>query len=338
MAQKRKGNRLQPAVLTFLVWFLATGWAGALSAAPIRIGGKTEIILGSVEQGRRILCSNDEFIEEMSPFDRSARMGVNRKVSAEEFIQFVGTNVAPWEHDERELVENALLSIRAGLESMGFPDLGTITIIKTTGREESDQAYTRDKGVVLPRSIIRNRKTDLRRLLAHELFHVLSRYRTNLRPTLYAAIGFRYSGTLEFPPSLSRVTNPDAPGNDHVIGVKVSGEDAIVMPILFSRSTIPDLRRNSNLFDYLEFALLRVIEGETADSVRPMIGKDGPVLLAPRQVELFFEQIGKNTDYIIHPEEILADNFALLVLGDEHVRSPEILAKIKSILLSKEAE
>jgi hypothetical protein len=46
----------------------------------------------------------------------------------------------------------------------------------------------------------------------------------------------------------------------------------------------------------------------------------------------FFEQIGKNTKYIIHPEEILADNFALLFLGNKDVPSPEIIRKMKDVL------
>jgi len=336
MAQRKNKYPLLPAVPILLVCLLVIWWNGALFAAPIRIGGKTEIVLGSVEEGRRILCSRDEFIENMSGFDRSARMGVDREVSIEEFTRFVGSNVVPWDEDERAQVENALHAIGEGLEKAGFPDLGTVTIVKTTGNEESDQAYTRDRCVVLPQSIISGRKIDLRRLLAHEFFHILSRNRPKLRSTLYAAIGFRYSGNLDFPPSLSRITNPDAPRNDHVIRVKVSGDDTAVMPILFSRSTISDVRRNSNLFDYLEFALLRIVEGETENSVRPMIGKDGPELLGARQLELFYDQIGRNTDYIIHPEEILADNFTLLVLGDEHVPSPEILARMKNRLLSKE--
>ena len=49
------------------------------------------------------------------------------------------------------------------------------------------------------------------------------------------------------------------------------------------------------------------------------------------------EQVGNNTDYIIHPEEILADNFALLVLGEHNMPSPEIPQKMREILLRKPA-
>ena len=338
MAREKKKKFLRLNVLTALACILVIGWDGTAESSPagIRVGERTEILFGSVEEGRRILCSRDEYIEKMSPFDRSVRMKTAREVSIEEFVAFVGTQVAAWQYDEKERVGNALLGIRAGLEGAPFPDMGIITMIKTTGEEEANKAYTRGKAVVLPQAMIHDPKIDLKRVLAHELFHVLSRNMPMVRFSLYEAIGFRYYGELDFPTSLSRITNPDAPRNDHVIRVKVNGEPALVMPILFSRTTACDVKSNRDLFDYLQFGLLRVTKGETADSVRSMFGKEDPVLLDAGQVELFFDQVGRNTDYIIHPEEILADNFALLVLGEEHVPTPEILSMVKHCLLSKE--
>ena len=55
-------------------------------------------------------------------------------------------------------------------------------------------------------------------------------------------------------------------------------------------------------------------------------------LIGLQQASDFFEQVGKNTAYIIHPEEILADNFALLVLQERNVPSPEIIRKLEEIL------
>ena len=42
--------------------------------------------------------------------------------------------------------------------------------------------------------------------------------------------------------------------------------------------------------------------------------------------------IGKNTEYIINPEEILADNFAYLVTQKKNLPNPEIIQKIAAIL------
>jgi hypothetical protein len=60
-----------------------------------------------------------------------------------------------------------------------------------------------------------------------------------------------------------------------------------------------------------------------------------PKLVGPQAISGFFEQVGRNTQYIIHPEEILADNFALLILGEQNVPSPEVLEKMRKVLAGK---
>jgi len=54
-------------------------------------------------------------------------------------------------------------------------------------------------------------------------------------------------------------------------------------------------------------------------------------LIAYANVEGFYEKIGRNTQYIIHPEEILADNFVFLVHNNENVATPELLKSMKAI-------
>jgi hypothetical protein len=54
-----------------------------------------------------------------------------------------------------------------------------------------------------------------------------------------------------------------------------------------------------------------------------------------QQITGFAEQVGKNTDYVIHPEEILADNFALLISAQGDPISPEIIRKMEEVLKGK---
>jgi hypothetical protein len=58
-------------------------------------------------------------------------------------------------------------------------------------------------------------------------------------------------------------------------------------------------------------------------------------LASPEEVSGFFEQDRHNTKYVIHPEEILADDFALVILDEQNVPSPEILEKMRRILKQK---
>ena len=63
--------------------------------------------------------------------------------------------------------------------------------------------------------------------------------------------------------------------------------------------------------------------------------KDGkPHLVQFAEAEGFFEQIGQNTNYLFHAEEILAENFKLLVEGG-NIMSPEVIEKMGSIFESR---
>jgi hypothetical protein len=203
--------------------------------------------------------------------------------------------------------------------------------IKTNGKEEGNAAYTRGNGIVVPESKLRQNTDVIVRLLSHELFHVLSRHHPALKESLYKVIGFEKCPEVVLPKSWMRITNPDAPVNDHWIAVKRDGEEVRMVPVLLASAPAYDVKRGGEFFNYLTFKLM-VLEKDTR------IGAAGrePALLDVQEVTGFFEQIGQNTQYIIHPEEILAENFALIVSEAKDVRSPEILNKMKARL--REAE
>jgi hypothetical protein len=78
-----------------------------------------------------------------------------------------------------------------------------------------------------------------------------------------------------------------------------------------------------------------VIEPENAaagDRWRAKLENGQPVLLDPKNVESYHEQIGRNTNYIIHPEEVLADNFAMLIRGKRDVPTPRVLDELRKAL------
>jgi len=97
------------------------------------------------------------------------------------------------------------------------------------------------------------------------------------------------------------------------------------VPILFSNAAKYDVNRGGEFFNYLQLSFLQM----------PRMSSAQPVLTTPEEVSGFFEQVGRNTNYFIHPEEILADNFALLALDEHNVPSPEILEKMRRILEQK---
>ena len=211
----------------------------------------------SVNEGAEILGRKDEFIQRLSTFDRAARMKTDRSISEDEFLKFVKGSVLTWNESEKAKIEAAIASIRPGLDALPLSLPKIVNLVKTSGAEEGHAFYTRDTAIVLP-----EKETDqgdsglLKRTIAHELFHILSRGNPALREKLYELIGFKKCGEVEFPSDLKsrKITNPDAPRNDHAIQIRVGGEEVRAVPILFSNAAKYDVNRGG------EFLQLFTIE------------------------------------------------------------------------------
>ena len=323
----------------FLIAFACAAILSRPASADVPLGGTT-VHFASQNEGRQILTAKDEFIQRLSPFDRSARMKTDQAVSEDELLRFVGTNVSDWTLEETQTIQTALESIHGLLHDMPLSLPRPVQLIKTNGAEEGNAAYTRGTAVILPTSELGKSQTDLKKLVCHELFHVLSRQNPELREKLYGIIGFTKCNEITLPPELARrkITNPDAPRNDHFIRVKIDGHESLVIPILLSSVETYDVKRGGEFFEYLQLQFLVVEKDAGQGNFKPVVDGSSPKLVGMQQLSGFMEQIGKNTQYIIHPEEILADNFALLVLGEANVPSPEILQKMREVLKRKSAK
>jgi hypothetical protein len=300
----------------------------------VRLAAKSTAVFATVDKAAEILTTRDDFVERLSPFDRAARLKTDRAVSEEEYLKFVAQNVLAWPDAQKKTVESALQAIQPRLEALSLPFPKTVYLIRTTGKEEGGAAYTRGQAVVLPESELAAGPRALRKLISHELFHVLTRANPDLRERLYKTIGFEKCDEVEFPAGLKtrKITNPDAPRNDHCIRLQIGGKPVWAVPILFSAAGKYDVARGGEFFNYLQFRFLLVERSGDSMGVKAIYDGPEPRLADVRSATGFFEQVGRNTQYIIHPEEILADNFALLVLGETGVPSPVILQKMKDAL------
>lgn len=301
--------------------------------ASVQLGDTTTVVFVTSEEGRMVLTNRDDFVLRMSPFDRAARLKTDRDVSESEYLEFVSRNVLEWGEAERTRVTSALEGIQAGLEAFSVSLPKTVLLVKTTGNEEGGAAYTRANAIVFPESDLGRPVENLQRTIAHEFFHIMSRANPDLRERLYAVIGFMACDEVAFPPGLQprKITNPDAPRNNHCVRLQVEGEEVWAIPILFSRAEKYDVSKGGPFFDFLEFQLL-LVEREAGSSVRPVLDGREPKLLGIQEVSGFFEQVGRNTSYVLHPEEILAENFALLVLKQGDPPSPSVLAAIEQVI------
>ncbi len=301
-------------------------------AVEVPLHGDSVLRFASVEEGIRALTARDRFIASLSPFDRQVRVKSDKEVSEEDLLRSIEKQVVAWGDEEVERLSPIVAAVRKKLQPFKVDLPPTVLLVKTTGREESGAAYCRGNAIVLPRNMVGRTEKSLERILTHELFHILSSHNKKLRDRLYAIVGFVPSAEIQLPESLRarKITNPDAPVCEHYIEVKHWGSTVKAAPILFSSRERYDASRGGSLFQYLTFRLMVV--DQDGDKWLPAEENGEPVLLEARNTPTFFEKIGRNTSYIIHPEEVLAENFVLMVDNKTDIPTPRIPKEMKRLL------
>jgi len=295
-----------------------------------------ELIFASVEEAKKQLTQKDNFIKSLGPFDRSARLKTDKPVSEKEFLEYVANQVLPWTVGEKVRIETVFKSIAGRIEGFNLNFPREILLIKTTGKEEGGAAYCRSNAIILPQKMLMGQNANLERLLIHELCHIVLSNNPRLKETLCRVINFKKCNDIELPEKLQdvRLTNPDGVKNDHYIDVEYDNSVIQVVPIIYSSAPKYDVTKGGEFFRYLRINLL-VIERE-GDIWRYKRDDNGePVLLELQDVPDYFNKIGSNTNYVIHPEEIIADNFVLVVQGTQPVKSEWVIEKMRKLLQNK---
>lgn len=319
------------------LFLLLTGAACMLPAAAqtIPLHGTTQVRFATAADSRQVLMTRDAFVAAMGAYDRSARTGRRGTVTEADFLEFAAGQALDWEPAEIAKLSRAIAEISERLRPLKLPLPRVVLLVKTTGREEAGTPYTRGNAIVMPQQYLQAPAEETERVITHELFHVISRLAPERRDALYAIVGFRDCGPLSWPPGLEprRITNPDAPDNRYCITVERGGAPFTFYPVLFAQEESFDPALPGTYLDRLMFQLLAVVR----DGSNWTAGRAGaaPLLLDTAHVPEYFAAIGRNTRYIIHPEEILADNFVLLVRGDGTIRTPRIVDELERVLAQR---
>jgi len=160
-------------------------------------------------------------------------------------------------------------------------------------------------------------------LFLHELWHIISRENPAYRDAAYEVIGFQAMPRLQFPEDVKnlRITNPDAPFIEHYIPLTINEEEK---KIIFSTMASAPYTTGS-FFEYLMIVLYEVDIKQGAVELLT-----SPPYSVEQATDLR-DKIGNNTNYIIHPEEITAEHFTMLVTGKE-VKSEQVIEGLKSVL------
>ncbi|MBL8218740.1 MAG: hypothetical protein JNL62_05905 [Bryobacterales bacterium] len=264
-------------------------------------------------RAKRILSHRDAWVKQLSKFDLGARMRTTEPVGIQDFLAFAGEQGLGWSAEEEAGWKPVVEKLSGALKGLRL-HIPAVELVKSTGMDEFNAPYTRARAVILPASRASLPAANSRAaffLLAHELFPVLSREDSTLQDQLYALLGFKVVSGFEYPAELeaTRGSNPDAFEYLHVLAVQTASGRADVMPLVQTSRTVSEVLRLSSFFEALDVVLLAV-DTNTGKAVR---NENGQLVKFSFANTDWVPQMQRNSSYIIHPEELLADNFATLM-------------------------
>jgi hypothetical protein len=270
-----------------------------------------------VDRASKHLRRPTAWARQLSAFDRGARQRTLEPTSTQGFLAFASNAAVAWAPDEQAYwsgLADRLSDAVAGL-NLKVPQ---ILMLKTTGEEEFSAAYARDRAIILPQdrvALARDERRDFF-LLAHELFHVLSGENPQQRHALNVLLGFERFAKFVYPAELEerRLSNPDAYFADYALTVETASGAADVVAVIQSAVPLEEVIELPTggppaIFGVLDIVLLPV------DTRTGAVLRDGSGNLIKYSFgnTNWVPQMLRNSSNIIHPEELLADNFATLM-------------------------
>lgn len=273
-------------------------------------------------EGRAEIVKSDYYSQNQSQFDRSAKTMRLDTVSEKGYLENAARHVHGWTLDEVAYLTRVIATANQRMQDLRLavelPE--TLVLVKTDGWEEGGaNGYTRANAIYL------NRNSLSEQLLLHELFHVISRYNTARIDEIYATLGFRRCNEVAFDLD-TKITNPDAPFLRHYISLRVNGQPTEAVLALVAKRAYA----GGGFFEYVSKKIVAVEGPDNAKVVRKVNG--GPMMFDHRAAIDLYDQIGRNTSYTIHQEEVSADHFELLMSGEPGARHPHLVEALHRAL------
>jgi len=266
------------------------------------------------------------------------------------YREFLKSDVASFSYAESkfvaEIINKAYSTVHAVSPDI-FPD--TVRLIKTKGRHYGDGVwYTRENCIIIPANELAASKNNaFITTIYHELFHVYSRLNPAKSAELYKLIGFSALGLdkLRLPSTLAQrvLYNPD--GVDFAQKITLRKDDGTTLdavPIIYSKQLGLQPGQNE-FFGYVEFNIFPITPNGDGTF---QVGVQADGFSSPLKLDAlpdFYRQIKDNTGYIIHPDEVLADNFSFIMVEKNSplytqkfsVEGKKLLTEMKAVLQKK---
>ena len=291
---------------------------------------KAELI--DAQTASSIIAQKDDYIINFSEFDLQSRLSTSEKVSKDDLVEFLSQQTIDWTNSEEDIISRIFDELNSSYSPYKEYMLDNVNLIKTTGREECDAAYTRNECIYLPVSMVKWPYEELKELIAHELFHVVSTHNPTFRNELYLKLGFNPCPELEVPAEYKHlsVSNPDTIGKNCFVSFQNNGAQIQAVPFLYSEG----LYRGGYFFEYFRFIFL---ETEINDNVcKPLYEHNRPKFIAaPQKLFDLCEEIDPySNQHRLHPEEILAYYWSLLPFSESTIQfyKRKYLVKIRNLV------
>jgi hypothetical protein len=303
-------------------------WIVALALLWAPGAAATEILAATPEQGAAVLSAQDDFMQALTPADLSIRLGDTPDLTTAALGRFYASQTRAWTPAEQARLTALTARVQARIDALDawLPD--TILLIKGTPQIDGGMPHTRGAAIVMGASLPDD-DARLEWLFFHELFHVLSRANADRHDDLYSVIGFQRCSRMNFAPEMrsAMFTNPDAPQVLHAAPISAADPSLLATPVLLANPPHYDPSK-PHLRNYFQIAMVALRRGPDGACTPVTQGAPDPAAMTAA----IYAGAGRNTAYIFHPEELMADNFADLMTARSDAPDPWVYDRLRTVL------
>lgn len=300
--------------------------------------GKIHYHCATKAEGQQLIAANTDYYNNLSQMDLDWRMR-KKGATKEELIDFAKSCVQEFTDKEKVKIAGVIQFIEKRLHKIGanlpFPK-DDIVFIKTSMQEEGEAgAYTHKTEIYIGAGVVRcvEREDGMMRLsgvdaealcelVAHELFHCLTRNSPEFRRDIYKLIGFTVMDKdIVFGPAIREkiLSNPDVEHIDNYAEFTIKGKKRkCELLALYTHSWEEAVKEEGEDVTFLEYNKSVLVPIDKPNTYYPI-----------DKASDFWDVIGHNTGYVLAPEETLADNFSYAVIDGPGINSNIASAKEK---------